>query len=236
VDLPSEEIPVEPRLLLLETSGKAGWVALAEGEEVRSVRRLDQARQHARDLAPAVADLLAENGWQVRDLQGVVAGRGPGSYTGLRVGLMSAKALCYATGCALIALDTFGVIASQSPAEVQAVDVLADAQQGKVYVQCFGRSAEGEFKPLTPLSIQPFAEWLTRRDPDAWLSGPALRVPALRAPESVRVVDAGCWDPPPPGVLRLGLARYRAGERDDFWAVEPLYLRPSAAEEQWGKR
>jgi tRNA threonylcarbamoyladenosine biosynthesis protein TsaB len=234
---------VEPRLLLLETSGKSGWVALAEGESVRSVRRLDQARQHARDLAPAVADLLAEAGWQVRDLQGVVAGRGPGSYTGLRVGLMSAKTLCYATGCALIALDTFHVVAVQSPAEVQAVDVLGDAQQGKVYVQRYGRSAEGEFRPLTPLSIQPFAEWLGRRDLDekdsratAWLSGPALRVPALRAPETVRVVDAGCWDPRPESVLRLGLARYRAGERDDCWSVEPLYLRPSAAEEQWQKR
>jgi tRNA threonylcarbamoyladenosine biosynthesis protein TsaB len=228
--------PVEPRLLLLETSGKAGWVALAEGETVRSVRRLDQARQHARDLAPSVADLLSEIGWQVRDLQGVVAGRGPGSYTGLRVGLMSAKVLCYATGCPLIALDTFHVIAIQSPTEVKAVDVLADAQQGKVYVQRFGRASEDDFRPLGPLAIQPFAEWLGRRDHDAWLSGPALRVPALRAPDSVRVLDAGCWDPQPASVLRLGLARYRAGERDDFWAVEPLYLRPSAAEEQWQKR
>jgi tRNA threonylcarbamoyladenosine biosynthesis protein TsaB len=227
---------VEPRLLLLETSGKSGWVALAESESVRALRRLDQARQHARDLAPAVADLLAEAGWQARDLQGVVAGRGPGSYTGLRVGLMSAKTLCYATGCALIALDTFHVIASQSPAEVQAVDVLGDAQQGKVYIQRYGRSAAGDFRPLTPLTIQRFADWLGQRDPDAWLSGPALRVPALRVPESVRVVDAGRWDPQSATVLRLGLARYRAGERDDFWSVEPLYLRPSAAEEQWQKR
>jgi tRNA threonylcarbamoyladenosine biosynthesis protein TsaB len=223
-------------LLLVETSGKSGWVALAEGDTVRALRRLDQARQHARDLAPAVADLLAEPGWQVRDLQGVVAGRGPGSYTGLRVGLVSAKTLCYATGCALIALETFHVIASQSPAEVWTVDVLGDAQQGKVYVQRYGRSAEGDFRPLTALSIQPFAEWLGRRDPDAWVSGPALRVPALRAPETVPVVDAGCWDPQPASVLRLGLVRYRAGERDDFWGVEPIYLRPSAAEEQWRKQ
>jgi tRNA threonylcarbamoyladenosine biosynthesis protein TsaB len=220
----------------VETSGKSGWVALAEGESVRSLRRLDQARQHARDLAPAVAALLTEAGWQVRDLQGVVVGRGPGSYTGLRIGLMSAKTLCYATGCALIVLDTFHVIACQSPAEVETVNVLGDAQQGRVYVQRYGRSADGEFRPLAPLSIQPFAQWLGRRDPDAWLSGPALRVPALRVPETVRVVEAGCWDPQPASVLRLGLARYRAGERDDFWGVEPLYLRPSAAEEQWRKR
>src|SRR5206468_351809 len=89
----------EPRLLILETSSQAGQVALAAGERLLGVRRLDEARRHARDLAPAVRELLVEQGWRPRDLHGVVVSRGPGSYTGLRVGIMSAKALAYATGC-----------------------------------------------------------------------------------------------------------------------------------------
>src|SRR5262249_48878627 len=95
------------RLLILETSCRRGLVALAAGTELRGVRRLDESRRHARDLAPAVAELLSEQGWKARDLQAVLVGRGPGSYTGLRVGIMSARALAYATGCALIGLDTF---------------------------------------------------------------------------------------------------------------------------------
>jgi hypothetical protein len=52
----------------------------------------------------------------------------------------------------------------------------------------------------------------------------------------VPVVDEKFWDPEPESLLRLGLVRYRAGERDDIWSLEPLYLRPSAAEEQWKGR
>src|SRR5205823_13861207 len=99
--------------LMVEPSGRAGLVALAEGMVLRGVRPLDEARRHARDLAPAVRQLLDAAGWQPRDLQGVIVSRGPGSYTGLRVGLMSAKTLAYATGCALLAVDTFTAIALQ---------------------------------------------------------------------------------------------------------------------------
>src|SRR5215471_12911522 len=107
---------MDARLLLLETSGRVGQVALAEGGRLRGVRRLEETRRHARDLAPAVRELLAAQGWRVRDLHGVIVSRGPGSYTGLRVGIMSAKALAYATGCTLLAIDTFAVIAGQAPA------------------------------------------------------------------------------------------------------------------------
>jgi tRNA threonylcarbamoyladenosine biosynthesis protein TsaB len=224
-------------VLLLETSGRAGFVALADGDALLGVRQLDEPRRVARDLAPAVQGLLAGQGWLPTDLAAVFVGRGPGSYTGLRVGLMSAKALAYATGCALLAVDTFAVIAAQSPDDVLAVDVLADAQQDKVYVQRYARAAPGEpFCPATELAIRPFAAWRAGRAADAWVSGPGLRVRGRTLPDEVSVLGEGDWDPRPESLLRVGLARWRAGERDDPWAVEPLYLRPSAAEEQWQHR
>ena len=224
----------EPRLLILETSSHAGQVALGEGGKVVGVRRLDEARRHARDLAPAVRELLAAQGWGARAVQGVVVSRGPGSYTGLRVGIMSAKALAYATGCALLAVDTFAAIARQAPTEARTLDVLADAQQDKVYVQRFGRDAEGgAFTPLTPLAILSVEDWLTGLGAGVWVSGPGLRKHEKRLPPAVRCVAADSLDPKPESLLALGLARYARGERDDVWAVEPLYLRPSSAEEQW---
>lgn len=223
-----------PRLLILETSGRVGQVAVAAGEVLCAVRRLDEARRHARDLAPAVRDLLAGQGWRPRDVDAVVVGRGPGSYTGLRVGIVSAKAFAYATGCALVALDTFAVLAAQAPRAAERLDVLADAQQDRVYVQGFARPARGEPpQPATPLRIEPFADWLAAREPGAWVTGPGLRVQRQRLPAEARVVDEGLWDPQAESLLRLGLAAYRAGARDDVWTLEPLYLRPSSAEEQW---
>src|SRR5438270_13709798 len=116
----------EPRIVILETSCQVGQVAVARGAKVLAVRRLDEARRHARDLVPALRDLLAEQGWRARELDAVVVSRGPGSYTGLRVGVMSAKTLTYATGCALLAIDTFAAIALQAPPDVRSVAVIAD--------------------------------------------------------------------------------------------------------------
>ena len=59
-------------------------------------------------------------GWQPRDVQAVIVSRGPGSYTGLRVGIISAKTFAYATGCDLLAVDTFAALALQAPASVRA--------------------------------------------------------------------------------------------------------------------
>ncbi|HXG10724.1 MAG TPA: tRNA (adenosine(37)-N6)-threonylcarbamoyltransferase complex dimerization subunit type 1 TsaB [Gemmataceae bacterium] len=227
----------EPRLLIVETSSRVGLVAVALGPTVRAVRRLDEARRHARDLAPAAAELLAGQGWRPRDLAGVIVSRGPGSYTGLRVGIMAAKALAYATGCALLAVDTFAAIARQAPPEVDRLDIIADAQQDKIYVQEFARSAgEADRSPVGPLVILPLGEWLGRRRSDAWVSGPGLHVHRHRLPEGIPVADSACWDPQPESLLAIGLARYQAGQRDDVWALEPLYLRPSAAEQQWQQR
>lgn len=225
----------EPRLLILETSGRTGWAALALGAELRGERRLDEARRNARDLAPAVAELLAEQGWRPNELQAVIVSRGPGSYTGLRVGIMSARTFAYATGCALIAVDTFAAIARQAPADLPRVDVLADAQQDKIYVQSFLYQEEG-WRPLTELAIRPFADWLADRAADVAVTGPGLRKWAARLPADVPMLDAGVWEPRPASVLQIGLARYRAGERADVWTLEPLYLRPSSAEEQWNAR
>lgn len=224
----------EPPLLILETSGRTGVVAVAQGLRISGARRLEEARRHARDLAPAVAALLAEAGWGPRDLASVIVSRGPGSYTGLRVGIMSAKTFAFATGCTLIAVDTFAALAQQVPAEALSVDVLADAQQDKIYAQRYSRPDSAE--PLiatAPLNIQRITDWLIDPQPAAWITGPGVRVLGERRPAGCQVVAAELWDPRPESLLEIGLTRFQAGERDDFWSVEPLYLRPSAAEEKW---
>src|SRR4051812_11852306 len=119
----------------METSNQPGFVAVGEGPTLLGVRPLDESRRHGRDLAPAAAELLTACAWQPRDVGGVIVGRGPGSYTGLRVGVMSAKAFAYATGAALLTLENFTVLAAQAPAEVPRLAVVADAQQDRVYVQ-----------------------------------------------------------------------------------------------------
>jgi tRNA threonylcarbamoyladenosine biosynthesis protein TsaB len=224
-----------PRMLILETSGPLGLVAVAEGEDILDCRALDETRRHARDLAPAVADLLRFQGWDANDLSGIIVSRGPGSYTGLRVGLMSAKTLAYATRCALLGIDTFAAIALQTPPECSRVDVIADAQKDLIYVQPFAR-VEESWQPAGELQVRPFVAWLGDRRRDSWVSGPGLDKWGRQIPAHVRCTEEEDWDPQVESLLLLGLERYEANERDDVFALEPLYLRASSAEEQWRGR
>ncbi len=219
---------MRPRLLILETSCRLGKVALAAGEAIVGERTLDESRRHARDLAPAIRELLQAQQWRAAELDGVIVSRGPGSYTGLRVGLMSAKTLAYATGCALLAIDTFAAIAVAAPPAAN-LDVIADAQQGQIYVQRFGTHPE-------PLTIVPLKTWL--ESALAWhvgVAGPGLETYADRLPSALRTLPHETWLPTSASLLQLGLKRHAKGERDDPFAVEPLYLRVTSAEENWAK-
>ena len=224
-----------PKLLILETSGRVGRVAVALGADLGEVRTLDETRRHGRDLAPAVAALCASRGWAVRDLDGVVASIGPGSYTGLRVGLMSAKALAFATGCVVLGIETFAAIARQTPVDVDRVAVIADAQQQQVYEQTWRRDVN-RWVADAPLAIRPFADWLAGLPDSIRVSGPAVRLYEGRFTDRNPCVPLEFRDPLPASLLQLGLERWRAGEADDVDALEPLYLRPSNAEENWDKR
>lgn len=230
----------ETRLLILETSGRIGQVAVAEGASVLAERRLDETRRHARDLAPAVQELHRERNWKPKDIDAVIVSLGPGSYTGLRVGVMSAKAFAYATGCRLVGVETFPAIALQAmgteSGSAVRVEVIADAQQNKVYCQRF-ELVPGQKSPdsRSSLAILPVEEWLARLELDTLVTGPGLRL-HRNLVNDARLVEESRWDPTPSSLLRLGLARLARGEQDPVFALEPLYARRSSAEEKWESR
>ena len=125
--------------MLIETSGRGGRVGL------RSATPSASGRSTRPGVTPVTwprlsPSLLAEAGLKPFDVTRVGVSVGPGSFTGLRVGIMSAKAFAYATGCELVAVPTFAVIAEQTADaewEPQSVMVVADALQGLVYAQRF---------------------------------------------------------------------------------------------------
>ena len=211
------------RVLILETSGRVGEVALATGNTVFAEERLTEAHRRASDLALVVDHLLRNRGWNARDLTGVVVGLGPGSYTGLRVGLASAKALTYATGCQFFGVETFAAIALRAPQQFTEVSVVADALQGKIFRRNYRR--DGGLSPLTPLQILSKDEWLNSLRPGMVVSGPAA---SLFDVPSVIEVDR---DPRPIDLLKA-VQTCPWAVYSDVWRAEPLYLRGSSAEEK----
>lgn len=222
------------KCLLLETSGLAGHVGISAGAQLLGRCRLDETRRHARDLAGAVQQLLAGQNWNPRDIDLVIVSRGPGSYTGLRVGLASAQAFAYAVGCPAVAVDTFAVIARQAPEPVTPLVILADAQQDRVYTQEFAGTGPDR-RASGPLQVFSFADFLRECPHGTWLSGPALHLLRDRLLPHYSLVENDWWDPQLESLLALGLAEYQRGQRVDLWKLEPLYARRSEAEEKWDR-
>src|SRR5436189_1221499 len=95
------------RILLLETSSRQGQIALASDGSIIAEMRLEASTRRASDLAMMLERLLQQVNWKAKELSQIIVGLGPGSFTGLRVGLASAKALAYAVGCQFIGVETF---------------------------------------------------------------------------------------------------------------------------------
>ena len=218
--------------LLIETSGRGGLVALAVGGTVVSERTLDPARRQNRDLAPFAAELLCAAGLTPKSLRGVMVSVGPGSYTGLRVGLISAKTLAYAVGCELVAVPTFAAIAALAPPELASVDVISDGLQGLLYAQRYERIV-GVMVTTNPLHILTLADWIATgpaavSGPGVTLADAALDASVTRASPELRMPTAASLFAAGRGVAPV--------TREELFALEPLYLRPSSAEEQAAKR
>lgn len=217
--------------LVIDTGGKVGRVGLVtDGAVVRAIS-LDSARRHARDLTVVIGDLLSGAGLRAAHLAGVTVAVGPGSFTGLRVGVMAAKALAYATGCDLVPVPTFHAVARQAPADAANLWVIADALQGQVYLQRFARGA-----PVEELRIVAAAEALPAAPADAWFTGPGVAVYADKnIPQGCKLVDETAREPTVESLYAAG-AGVAPLTRPELFALEPLYLRGSSAEEAAKKR
>jgi tRNA threonylcarbamoyladenosine biosynthesis protein TsaB len=215
--------------LILETSGRAGVVGLAVGGSVVASKALDGAKRHNRDLIPLCGELLADGGFAAKQLAGVMVGLGPGSYTGLRVGLAAAKGFALATGCEFVAVPTFHTLAAQAPADWPAVEVIADALQGSIYRQRFGNVGEtGLRPPASELQIVAFADWDDALDQGAGVTGPGAE--QFRDRLTAHRVAVDCH-PRAEAVWRAGRTAPPL-TRPEWFAAEPLYLRGSSAEEK----
>ncbi|MFO0796450.1 MAG: tRNA (adenosine(37)-N6)-threonylcarbamoyltransferase complex dimerization subunit type 1 TsaB [Gemmataceae bacterium] len=208
--------------LVIDTASRTGRLGLVRDGVVVGAAALDAARRHARDLTPTAAALLDAAGVKPSALAGVIVSIGPGSFTGLRVGIMAAKALSYATGCALVAVPTFAAIANRAPAEATNLWVIADALQGQAYLQRY-RGAEA----VGPLEIVTAAEALPAAPADVWFGGPGVAV--YEKLLAGRSLAAECE----PSVESLFAASRGIAPltRAEMFALEPLYLRGSSAEE-----
>jgi tRNA threonylcarbamoyladenosine biosynthesis protein TsaB len=207
------------RFLLMHTSGSEGSVALADTELADSVVASETlpGRSSSERLVPAVRRLMEARGWKLHDLTAVVVVHGPGSFTGVRVGLSAAKGLCEAGGVPLIAVSRLALLAECAGGGT--VHAVLDAGRGEFYYgEYVGRRLVRE-------------ALLSEDEVRAAVGGGVVVVCEAKVAEALAGMRPRLVAEPAAGdALAFAVERAAAGDFDDAALADANYLRRSDAE------
>lgn len=226
-------------ILGIETSTKTGSVAVASEDGVIAQYSLNIEVTHSERLMAAVDRVLKDTGLAIADMGAYAVAIGPGSFTGLRIGLAAVKGLALVTGKPIAAVPTLQALAANLPFAGHPVCPLLDARKSEVYAalyRCDGR-APAALMAEAVLSLSRLSERITER---TIFTGEASRLfrpdiekifgeRALFAPHSATLPSAAT-------IAELGLALVKSGRQADPDSLTPMYIRRPEAEVAWEKR
>jgi tRNA threonylcarbamoyladenosine biosynthesis protein TsaB len=214
------------RLLAVETSTPAGGVALLDGEQVIGEYLLDVRITHSERLMPAIDRLLRDAGWTTGSLQGLAVAVGPGSFTGLRIGISAVKGLAWALDLRVAAVPTLDALAAALPFAALPVCPVLGARKNEVYCSRYHWDGAAMRRDWEYLALAP-EDLASRLTEPTILTGDAAHGIVSR---HARVAPPHRRTPSAASVGALGLVRFHAGEVVSAHELSPFYLRPSAAE------
>lgn len=220
-------------ILCIETGTDVCSVGLAENGQLVALRE-SCGRDHARNVAVYVDELLRERDIDADEIDAIAVGKGPGSYTGLRIGVSFAKGLCYGLGKPLIAIGSLDALVevAREDAEAGIVDVddferatlcpMVDARRMEVYTQLFnGRGeAQGEVEAKI-IDEQSFAEEIAAAEEFVIFGNGAAKCAGTLS-ERVKLIDIA---PSARGLACLAQEALDAGRTEDIAYFEPFYLK-----------
>ena len=232
-------------IILIETSTALCSVALAQDGAVTSYRESSAPKAHASLTAVFIQEMLAERGITLADCDAVCVSKGPGSYTGLRVGVSTAKGLCFGSGKPLLAVGTLDTLVAQANSVISSevekskpfryIIPMIDARRMEVYTAVFEKAVSEAETPATytqitetaPMIIDEnsFAEYLEQ--------GPCLFIGdgAGKCADVIKHPNAQfcqCW-PKASAMLEPAMAALRTGDFKDVAYFEPFYLKEFVA-------
>ncbi len=232
------------RILAFDTSSAISAVAVCDGDRVlaQDDSPAEDGGKHGEVLLPRIEAVLAAAGLRLQQLELIAVGVGPGSFTGLRVGLATAKGLALATGIALRGVGSLQVMAAGALAREQAARALAvlDAGKGELFAAAFARVAGAQ--PLQPLlapqrmlpqALAQRVAALAAAGEPLWLCGGGARrgfeqLAAVLGP-GARLVEPALDLPQGRHVASEAWREWQAQGASDVAALEPVYLRGSDA-------
>ncbi|MEW6742836.1 MAG: tRNA (adenosine(37)-N6)-threonylcarbamoyltransferase complex dimerization subunit type 1 TsaB [Planctomycetota bacterium] len=220
------------RVLGIETSSDRGGIALSDAENgLILTQELTPGFSHGRELVPGIEALLERAGKGLPDL--LACGQGPGSYTGLRIGLAVVRALAFAWDRPALGICSLEAMAAADPRRSGHALVVVDAKKGEVYWALYEL---GVGRPRCVREPQIGRPWDIGPLPcDTWVVGDGVAV-VKTVPQYRDLPADPDRRPRAEDVARLAWQNHLTGVRQDPEILLPMYLRPSEAEIRWSRR
>ena len=216
------------RILGIETATRAASVAVIFNGKILAESLRESPQSFSETLMPQVEEVIKISG-AFENLDAVAVSIGPGSFTGLRIGLATAKALAYAWGIKITGVPTLQALAYNFPSAK--VLPMIDAQKNRAYCQLFEKNL-----PLSKLEVKPVDEAILeagRLDGEIFLCGDVLHKIKIALPPNVKIASPHLRMP---RASSVAICAEDLGRVDNVMNLEPLYIRRAEAEELWEKR
>ena len=228
-------------ILAIDTATLVSSVAVATDKKLLAELTLQTKLTHSEVLMPHIEQILSMTKVKKNELDAIAVSIGPGSFTGLRIGLATAKTIAYALDIPIIGVSTLAALAYHYPVGDVYIAPLLDAQKGNVYISLYTWE-DGQLHQAYEPTVKSFDDVLAagqRLDkPVVFLGEKAVaKADEIKAAGgNIIMAMPHMVMPRAANVAMLGLDLMAKGKQDDVMSLEPLYIRRSEAEILWEKR
>ena len=229
------------KILAIDTSTMLGGIAIMDESLLIAESRLNVKSTHSERLMTEIEHCLKQSGIKISDIDVFAVATGPGSFTGLRIGLSTVKGFSYATGKQIVSVPTLEALAWNFPYSRYPVCTMLDARKKEVYAALFKWEGENFTRLINETSAKPeeFARdalSVTRDERFIFAGeGAALYRDKIIEAMGEKAIFASPEKtvPSPANVAVLGLKKAKAGEFSEPISLIPMYIRKSEAEVKW---
>ena len=229
-------------ILSIDSSTPVAGIAVSNGRELLGEITLNTKNTHSEKLMPLVKHLLDELALTVKDLDAIAVTQGPGSFTGLRIGMATAKGLAQGAGKKLIAVPTLDCLAQNLLHYPGIICPIMNAQKKQVYTAIYrsGREKLERLSDYQAIAVEQLAAQLKELNEDVWFVGDGVAAFADIFQELLvdvcRFADGHNILPRAGALAMLAAERAEQEQFDDLYEAELIYIRKSEAEVQWEAR
>jgi tRNA threonylcarbamoyladenosine biosynthesis protein TsaB len=222
------------RSLAIETSGRIGSIALVEDGNLRLEEQFPHGLQHAAQIVPMIDRLCATANCAPRELEHLYVSAGPGSFTGLRIGITLAKTLSFATGAKIVAVPSVRVLVENAPSDAKHVIIVLDAKREQIFTARFERSSDGWVERETA-HLDSLSAMLERSPRPVHLLGEGVPYHEKFIPRDEQIITtpSETWRARAGAVAVLGMELAQQRVFEDPFRLTPIYIRRPEAEEKW---